>query len=189
MKQDSSHSKHISGVTKDVFIILFVFTPLCILDVRVAASAGVFSTAILLFRRIILVHTSGPSNDQPIHQTGKELTVCTCAEVFDLSNVPSMEYLYKYIEVTRRTLVPPAIIIIRFNGIKQIRKYELDTLKEVLRRLRKNKITVILSDVNENVRSPFWQSEIENEVDPKNIFYTISDALLKAESLKGEKRD
>jgi hypothetical protein len=46
--------------------------------------------------------------------------------------------------------------------------------------LKKNKITVILSDVEENVRRQFGEYEIENEVGIDHVFYTIDDALTQA---------
>ena len=79
----------------------------------------------------------------------------------------------------------PAILIIRFVGIIQITKYELDVLKGVLYRLKKSKITVILSDVEESVQHQFKEYEIATKVGTDNIFYTFSDSLVRADkSLK-----
>lgn len=187
MKPQSSYNAHITGVIKDSLIIALLFISLCFIDVGVAAYISVITTAILLTRRIILDLNPGVIKGYQIRNSEKELIVPKGVDVFDLSNVPSMEYLYTYIEVIRGILVPPAVIIIRFCGIAHIKEYELDTLKKVLRRLKKSKITVILSDVNENVRNQFGHCEIESEVGIENIFYNISDALLKTKRMKKEK--
>ena len=115
-----------------------------------------------------------------IHNNEKELIVPKGVSVFDLRNVPSMEYLYKFIEVMRVSSSSPTILIIRFGGIMQIKKYELDVLKEALHRLKKSKIIVILSDVEENVRHQFEEYEIENGLGIDHIFYAIDDALTQA---------
>lgn len=185
MKQGKSYSEHTSGVIKDSFIIILLFGSFYFIDIRTAAFVAVVCTTVLLTRRIILYLNPGFIKDYYINYNEKELTVPKGVDVFDLSKVPSMEYLYKYIEVIRGILMPPRILIIRFSGIIQIKKYELDVLKEVLHRLKKSKITVILSDVEENVRHQFGEYEIENEVGMDHIFYAISDSLTQAnKSLK-----
>jgi hypothetical protein len=66
-----------------------------------------------------------------------------------------------YIEVIREMLVIPEVIIIRLKAITSINEYELRILNKVILRLQRNKITVILSDVETNVQEQLAVSGIE----------------------------
>ena len=181
MKGTKGYHSQTVGLIKDSFIIILLFVSFYFIDVSVAFFITVTCTAILLIRRIILDYNSGAIKNSHIDSNEKELIVPKGVSVFDLRNVPSMEYLYKFIKVMRVSSSPPNILIVRFGGIMQIKKYELDVLKEALHRLKKSKITVILSDVEENVRHQFGECEIGNEVGMDHVFYTIDDALTQAD--------
>ena len=58
-------------------------------------------------------------------------------------------------------LVIPEVIIIRLKAITSINEYELRILNKVILRLQRNKITVILSDVETNVQEQLAVSGIE----------------------------
>ena len=88
-----------------------------------------------------------------------------------------------YIEVIREMLVIPEVIIIRLKAITSINEYELRILNKVILRLQRNKITVILSDVETNVQEQLAVSGIEKFIGKENIFLVISDALLSTERL------
>jgi MFS superfamily sulfate permease-like transporter len=88
-----------------------------------------------------------------------------------------------YIEVIREMLVIPEVIIIRLKAITSINEYELRILNKVILRLQRNKITVILSDVETNVQEQLAVSGIEKFIGKENIFLVISGALLSTERL------
>lgn len=184
MRSNSSYKAPAVSVIKDCLIIVLLFLSFYFIDIQLAAFAAVICSAILLTRRIILDYNPGFIKGYHIQYNEKELAVPKGTDVFDLSNVPSMEHLFTYIEVIRGVIVPPATIIIRFCGIVKIEEYELDVLKEILRRLKKSEITVILSDVSESVRNQFGHCEIESEIGIENIFYSINDALRKTKRRK-----
>lgn len=56
-------------------------------------------------------------------------------------------------------------------------------LNKVILRLQRNKITVILSDVETNVQEQLAVSGIEKFIGKENIFLVISDALPSTERL------
>ena len=146
-------------------------------------------TTLLLTRRVILYLNPGFIKGYHIYYNEKELTVPQGVDVFDVSKIPSFKYLYNYTEVIRGILIPPRIFIIRFCGIFQLKEFELDMLKEVIRRLQSSKIIIILSDVEENVRYQLGECEIEKKVKIENVFYSVRDALLKANQLNEKKLD
>lgn len=183
MKPHNSYHAHITGVIKDSLIIALLFISLSFIDVSVAAFVCIITTVILLTRRIILEYNPGFIKGHHIIYNERELIVPKGVDVFDLSNVPSMEYLYKYIEVIRGILVPPGVLIIRLRGITKIDEYDLEILNEVILRLQKSKIIVILSDVEENVQEQFSNYGIEKIIGKENIFLVITEALPRAEKL------
>jgi len=157
MNQDNSYTKAIAGIIKDFIIIIFVFASLCLIDLSLATFIGTIAFSILLIRRIILYYNPGFIKGYHIFYHNKRLTVAKEVDVFDLSKVSSIQYLYNYAEVIRGILIPPRIFIIRFCGI-----------------------IVILSDIEENVMDQFGWYKIENEVGIGNIFFNINDALMQA---------
>ena len=177
------YNAYISGVLKDSLIIVLLFISLYFIDVGAAAFVSVITAAILLIRRTILDFDPALIKQPHIRDNEKELIVPKGEYVFDLSNVPSMEYLYKYIEVIREMLVIPEVIIIRLKAITSINEYELRILNKVILRLQRNKITVILSDVETNVQEQLAVSGIEKFIGKENIFLVISGALLSTERL------
>ena len=171
MKPHNSYNAQITGVIKDSLIIALLFLSLSFIDLAVAAFVCVITTAILLVRRIILDFNPGFIKGYHIRDDEKELIVSKGVDVFDLSNVPSMEYLYKYIEVIRGILVPPEVLIIRLRGITAIDEYDLGILNEVILRLQKSKIIVILSDVETNIQEHFSTCGIKKITGKENIFW------------------
>ena len=106
-----------------------------------------------------------------------ELIVPTGVDVFDLSKVPTVDYLRSYTEVMRTILRPPAVLIIRFCGILQVEEYDLHLLTEITGRLQKSDIIVIFSDVGKNVQLQFREFGIEQNLGEENICCNVSDAL------------
>lgn len=178
MKRLRAYIEPIKGAIKDSFVILLLFMALCFVDVSLAVFIGSISFAVLLIRRIILYYNPGFIKGHHIYDQEKELTVAKEVDVFDLGGVPSLEYLFNYTEVIRSMLIPPRIFIIRFCGIVLLKEPELETLRKVLWQLKSRKITVLLSDIEENMmlNQSGWHS-IENEVGLYHIFFNIKDAL------------
>ncbi len=177
MKKNNKYRKYITGVIKDSIIVIFLFASIYFIDEGLAAA---ISFTVLLTRRIILYYNPGFIKGYHIYYNKKELTVAEEVAVFDLSKVPSIDYLYNYTEVIRNILIPPRIFIIQFCGIFLLKEFELDILNEVIRRLQSRKIIVILSDIEETIMCQFGWYKIENEVGISNIFFNISDALTQA---------
>lgn len=180
MKQGNSYKAHINGVLKDSLIIVLLFGCFSFINIPLAAFIGVICTAIFLTRRIILDYNPGSIKGYHIYNNGRELLIPNGIDVFDLSKVPSAEYLSKYVEVIRGILNPPQILIIRFCEIFQLDEFEFDILKKVILQLKRSKIMIILSDVEKRINHQFEQYEIENEIGTENIFYSISDAVTHA---------
>jgi hypothetical protein len=89
----SKYNAHISGVLKDSLIIVLLFISLCFIDVGAAAFVSVINAAILLIRRTILDFDTALIKQPHIRDNEKELIVPKGVYVFELSNVPYMEYL------------------------------------------------------------------------------------------------
>lgn len=183
MKSGDSHSEHIFGVIKDVLLIILIFAAFYLIDLKVAAFIAVMCTAILLIRRIILDYNPGFITGHHLIINQKEIIAPKGVDVFDLSKVPSVDYLHRYSEVIRTILVPPTVLIIRFCGILQLEKYDLYLLREITGRLQKSSIAVIFSDVGANVQEQLSSHDIEKIAEKEHIFLAIGEALQRAEKL------
>jgi len=189
VKPGNAYNEYNWGVIKDALVIILLFTAFYFIDIGVAVFIGIITAVILLTRRIILAHNPGFIKGHHIYYDGKELSVPRGVDVFDLSTVSSMDYLYSYIEIVRSILMPPSIFIIRFSGIIEIMEAELDILSESIRQLQTSGIIVILSDANLNIQNQFRQHGIEKKVGEGNIFDSIKSALTKAKLLKVKRRN
>jgi hypothetical protein len=98
-------------------------------------------------------------------------------DVFDLSKVPTMDYLRRYTEVIRGILVPPAVLIIRFCGILQLEEYDFFLLAEVIGRLQKSDIAIIFSDVGKTIYLQFNEFGIDQKIGSDNIYLNVDDAI------------
>src|SRR5689334_12287909 len=155
MKPESSHNAHIQELIKDTLTIVLIFAVFYLIDLEIAAFMSVICAPILLSRRIILDHNPGFIMGHHITYNENELIVPKGVDVFDLSKVPTVDYLRSYTEVMRTILRPPAVLIIRFCGILQVEEYDLHLLTEITGRLQKSDIIVIFSDVGKNVQLQF----------------------------------
>jgi len=187
MKAMYHYIDHKKGITKDTSILIVLFVTFCFVDLQFASFISVLCAYLLMTRRMILILNPGFILGHKILFKGKELPVPKEVDIFDLSNVPSIEYLYKYVEVIGGISIPPSIFIIRFNGILEIQEFELKILMKVIERLQKSSIIVILSDVKGIVRNQFNRYKIEQKVGNENIFYQITDALILTKRLKAGK--
>jgi len=147
-----------------------LFISLSFIDVGAAAFVSIITAAILLIRRTIHDFNPGFIKRSPVRDNEKELIVPKGVQIFVLRNVPSMAYLYKYIEVIQEMLVIPEVILIRLKAITSINEDELKILEKVIIRLQRNKITVFLSDVDTNVQKQLAISGIEKFIGKENIF-------------------
>jgi MFS superfamily sulfate permease-like transporter len=179
VRPNKNNSERSAWVLKDALIIILLFVSFCYIGVDAAAYVAVICTALLLMRRIIVDYSPGFIKVPHNNYNKKDLIVPKGVEIFDLNNLPSMEYLYTYTEL-RPGIDPASVLVMRFTGIFLIRQFELDVVIEVIRRLRKRKIIIIFADVSENLRHQFRQYEIEKKVGSENIFYSITDALVQA---------
>ena len=183
MKPGDSHSEHIFGVIKDVLLIILIFAVFYLIDLEVAAFIAVICCAILLIRRIILYYNPGFVTGHRFIINEKEVIVPKGMDVFDLSKVPTMDYLRSYSEVIRTILVPPVVLIIRFCGILQLEEYDLYLLNDISGRLQKSDIAIIFSDVGANVWHQLKEFGIDQQLGDNNICGTMDDSMKRADQL------
>lgn len=181
MKSFTSYRTHITGVIKDCFIIIMLFVVFNFIDFQIAAFIATVVTVILFSRRIFLDYNPGFIKGYHITYNNRELVVPKGVDVFDLSRVPTMDYLQQYLEVIRGILIPPSILIIRFGGILKLKEYDLYKLSNVVKRLQKSGIIVIISDVDKTIQDQLRLYGIENKLGSENICNNINDALAQAD--------
>lgn len=183
MKPDGGHSEHIFGVIKDVLLIILIFAVFYLIDLEVAAFIAVMCTSILLMRRIILDYNPGFITGHHFIINEKEVIAPKGVDVFDLSKVPTMDYLRRYSEIIRTILVPPAVLVIRFCGILQLEEYDLYLLNEITGRLQKSDIAIVFSDVGTNVWLQLKEFGLDQQLGDGNVCDNIDDSLIRADKL------
>jgi len=176
-----NHSGKIILTAKDIFIIILIVIAFSFIDLRAALFMGAVITSIILIRRAIKHLNPRHTNGYKILKEGNEISVPQRVEVFELSNSATMGILYKYVEVLRMMTVHPRILIIRFKRILRISPDEAHILGEVIICLSVEKIKIFFSDVDMNLEKQLKKYDLVQKVGEDNIFYTIDDALNRAE--------
>lgn len=183
MKQPDDNNAHLLGVIKDSMIIGLLFAFLSIVETGVAAFVSIIATGVLLVRRIVLNLNPGFIKGYNIRNNGEELIIPEGIDVFQLYKVPTVEYLKEYVEVICSILIPPEVLIIRFNGIREMHEQDLMILSKIIMRLHSCNIIVIISEAEKSVQDEFKTIGIDRIIGDLNTCLDFSEALLRAVNL------
>jgi MFS superfamily sulfate permease-like transporter len=175
--QSKAKNINLKELMKDTFISGGLFILFCFIDLKLAFFISLICFAILWTRTIILDLNPGAVMGHKIYFKGKELFVPETVDIFDVGNDSSFDNLSRYAEIIRQILIPPRILIIRFNNKYSVTQFEVKTLIQIIKRLKTNKILVLFSDVNVNLQNQFRENGIAGNIGEENIFYYIKGAL------------
>jgi MFS superfamily sulfate permease-like transporter len=180
MRQNKTNIAYIKGIIKDSFIGILLFALFSFIDLEFAFFGSFICFSILFTRRIIFDLNPGAVTGHKIYFKEKELSVPNGVDVFDAGDDSTFDNLYRYSEVIAQILIPPRILIIRFNNKSRINRLEIMTLNQILKRLEMHNILIMFSDVNVNLQNQFRKNSVAEKIGEENIFYYIKDALTHA---------
>ncbi len=160
-----------------MFVVVVVFILSTIIDIQLAIFISVVCAAILIIRKMILGLNPIHGKNKKINYNGKQLTVSSNIEVFELKDYTSFETLCNYAEALRFISKPPATLIIRFSKKSEIDKSSAEIICKVVKRLYKVDVRIVFSDIDVTIFNQLEYYDIIHIIGGGNLFSNIEEAL------------
>ncbi len=182
----------LKGHRADVAVLLITFFLTVIIDLTVAIEVGVVLAIILFVKRIsqtssikvIQESSIAVTENSEYSEEDTELySLPKSIEVYEIDGPFFFGLASKLDELDSASHQHLKVRIIRMRKVPFMDSTGLNNLRNLWKRSKKEKITLILSGVTEDVRQYLNQSGFSSEIGDNNIFSHISDALDRAKSL------
>ena len=172
----------------DVAVLLTTFLLTVIFDLTIAIEIGLLLALVLFMKRMSEVtHITVAkdqldlSNEGEIYHEEEKLIVPQGVEVYELDGPYFIGVANKFDVCLKTFGVKPRIRIIRMRKVPFMDTTGLHNLESLYRLSTKEKIQVILSGVNEQVRATLVKSSFARTIGEENICSNIHEALKRAE--------
>lgn len=178
----------------DVSVLLATFLLTVIFDLTIAIEIGLLIAMLLFMRRVAeTTHVSVTTNEidlsdeGDIHHDEEVLALPEGVEVYEIDGPFFFGVANKFDSVMKTIGDKPKIRIIRMRKVPFMDSTGLHNLESLLRLSEAEKIQLILSGVNKEVRSVFAKSGFDKKIGSENICSNIEEAVRKAREVIGEK--
>lgn len=178
----------------DVSVLLATFLLTVIFDLTIAIEIGLLIAMLLFMRRVAeTTHVSVTTNEidlsdeGDIHHDEEVLALPEGVEVYEIDGPFFFGVANKFDSVMKTIGDKPKIRIIRMRKVPFMDSTGLHNLESLLRLSEAEKIQLILSGVNKEVRSVFVKSGFDKKIGSENICSNIEEAVRKAREVIGEK--
>mgnify|MGYP003290553140 CR=1 FL=1 len=169
----------------DIFILILTFILTVVFDLVVAIAVGIVLVAILFMKRMA---------DETQITGWKYADESTDVDNISLKKVPENTLVYEisgpmFFGVSNKMLdilldiEGKNAVILRMRSVPALDATALHSLDEIYEKMKKNKVTLILSHVNEQPMSVMHKAGFDAKVGAENICPNIDAALARAEKL------
>ena len=174
----------------DVLVMLTTFSLTVAVDLTVAIQVGMVMAAFLFMKRMSEVtnvqvvtreFTDEAETDDPTAINKR--VVPAGVEVFEINGPFFFGAATAFKEQVEGVLGKPRVLIIRMRNVPAMDSTGLHALSEVVRRSRREKTTVLLSDVHAQPMIALGRSQLLDEIGEDAVFENIDDALKAAAKL------
>ena len=177
----------------DVMVMLSTFGLTVIVDLVVAVEIGIVLAALLFIRRMSEITNVGiitrelRGDDMIIDDPNSIATreVPEGVEVFEILGPFFFGAADRFRDVMHRLEKTPQVIILRMRNVPAIDATGLHVLTEFFRRCRKDGTTLVLSGVHSQPLNAIIKCGLLDEIEMKNVYGNIDDALNRARQLLG----
>jgi len=171
----------------DVAVLLTTFLLTVIFDLTIAIEVGLLLAVFLFLKRImdvteisVLKSSSNKDFDDSVHLNKEKLEIQKGIEVYEINGPFFFGIANKFEESMRIIGEKPIVRIIRMRKVPFIDSTGLHNLESILLKAKKEKIHIILSGVNENIKESFEKFHFIDTIGRENICENIQIALQKA---------
>ena len=167
----------------DSLILLTTFLLTVFVDLTVAIQIGVVLSALLFMKRMSDISEARITNVVDTDLIEDYSSLPKGLNVYEISGPLFFGSARTYSGVIEEIGLKSKILIIRMRHVSFIDNTGLHNLIETLKLLKKEKITVILSGVNAEVKTDLENSEINNWIPKELICDNFEESLVKAREL------
>ena len=174
----------------DVSVLLATFLLTVIFDLTIAIEVGLLLAVVLFIRRISETSTISVFQDEveaaSYVEGGAEtdkLSLPKGVEVYEIEGPFFFGVANKFEEIMKQVNDKPKVRIIRMRKVPFIDSTGVHNLENLIKMCNKDKTTVLLSGVNDNVRKVLLQVELDKKIGHENICSNINEAIEKAAKL------
>jgi sulfate permease, SulP family len=187
MSEWRSFRAELHAPLSDAFVMLITFTLTVAIDLVVAIEVGMVLASFLFMKRMsevtnVQVVTREFSDDRRLNPNDVDFTkrAPPGVEIFEINGPFFFGAATMFKEEVESVLGRPKVLIIRMRNVPAIDSTGLHALKQIVRRSRKERTQVLLSDVHSQPMMALGRSELLDELGEENIFGNIEDALVAA---------
>ncbi len=179
----------------DVTVLLTTFLLTVIFDLTIAIEIGLLLALVLFMKRMSEVTHITVAKDQldlshegEIYHEEEKLSVPAGIEVYEIDGPFFFGVANKFDECMKTIGDKPSIRIIRMRKVPFMDTTGLHNLESLYRLSTREKIQVVLSGVNEQVKETLVKSSFAQTIGEENICSNIHEALKRAENLLSTKK-
>src|SRR5688500_50490 len=187
MSEWRSFRSELYAPLSDAFVMIITFTLTVAVDLVVAIEVGMVLASFLFMKRMsevtnVQVVTREFSDDRRLSPTDVDFTkrAPPGVEIFEINGPFFFGAATMFKEEVESVLGKPKVLIIRMRNVPDIDSTGLHALKQIVRRSRRERTQVLLSDVHSQPMMALGRSELLDELGEENIFGNIEDALVAA---------
>ncbi|GHT53969.1 sodium-independent anion transporter [Bacteroidia bacterium] len=175
----------------DVLVLLLTFFLTVLFDLTIAIEVGLLLALVLLVKRVSETSSIAVIKDELNMELDEEktaehetLTIPKGVEIYEIDGPFFFGIANKFDESMRSlNAEKPKVRIIRMRKVPFMDSTGLHNLESLYRLSEQNKIQMVLSGVNDNIRAMLEKSGFADKIGHDNICSHISIALAKAKSL------
>lgn len=181
----------------DIAVLLITFFLTVLIDLTVAIEVGVVLASFMFMRRMVDVTrvssitksiTADETSDIDDDPDGIALRdVPAGVEVFEINGPFFFGAADKFRDTMREIKKPPKALILRMRHVPTIDATGLRALEDTIEQARKDKVTVILSAVNDRIKKRLDRSGITALVGQTNFLPDIDAAISRAKEILAKK--
>ena len=174
----------------DVTVLLITFFLTVIFDLTIAIEVGLVIACVLFMRRVmetteisVIKDEIDPNAESDITTSEEHLIIPKGVEVYEINGPYFFGIATKFEEVMAQLGDRPKVRIIRMRKVPFIDSTGIHNLESLCKMSQKEKITIVLSGVNEKVHNALEKSGFYELLGKDNICPNINVALEKAKQL------
>lgn len=170
----------LKGSAFDVIVLLTTFFLTILVDLTVAIQVGVGLSALLFMKRMSDISEKRINNvvDTDVIEDYSDLP--KEISIYEISGPLFFASARRYSEVIEEIGIKSQILILRMRHVLLIDETGFHNLKSTLQILNKKKVKVILSGLNEEIRTELERREITDVIDGINLCESFDSALILA---------
>jgi sulfate permease, SulP family len=181
--------KLLHGTKSDAMVLITTFLLTVLIDLTVAIQAGVILAAFLFMQRMshitevnIVTDTLKDDDEDPDRSIAK-LNVPSQVEVFDLYGSLFFGAVERFKEAIQRIEKRPKVVILRMRNVLVIDATGMETLEDLLERLKKEHTTLLLTGIASQPFSLMERTGFIDRIGRENLLENIDKALIRAKEI------